>query len=94
MCGPDATVTIVDKITQPGSPRELRSRKEIKEWLENTYGRDMTHRLGHKVKDDRAAAHTQTCRYPDDPSVLRATLIEFDDGAIATQTVVQVSDEH
>ena len=30
MYGPEATVTIVDKITQPGAPRVLRSREEIK----------------------------------------------------------------
>ena len=30
MYGPDATVTIADKVTQPGSPRVLRTREEIK----------------------------------------------------------------
>ncbi|MGO9749934.1 MAG: nuclear transport factor 2 family protein [Solirubrobacteraceae bacterium] len=69
--GPDATATIVDKITQPGSPRELRKRKEIKDWLEETHGRDITHRIGHKVKDDRGAAYTQACRYPDGTNVVR-----------------------
>ncbi len=56
MYGPDATVTIVDKITQPGSLCELRNRKGIKEGLEDTYGRDIAHRVGRKVKDDRGAA--------------------------------------
>ena len=36
MYGPDATVTIVDKVSQPGSPRVLSDRGEIKGWLEDT----------------------------------------------------------
>jgi hypothetical protein len=36
MYGPDATVTIADKLTQPGSPRVLRTHDEIKGWLEDT----------------------------------------------------------
>ncbi len=52
MYGPSATVTIVDKITQPGSPRVLRTRDEIKDWLEDLYGRDMAHKVQHKVQDD------------------------------------------
>ena len=43
MYGPDAVVTITDKISQPGSPRVLGTREEIKAWLEDMFGRDMTH---------------------------------------------------
>ena len=94
MYGPVAIVTIADKITQPGSPRVLRGHEDIAAWLEDMYGRDMTHRVRHKVKDDRGAAYTQACRYPDGTNVLCATVIELDDGVIAAQTVVQVWDEH
>ena len=52
MYGPDAVVTIADKISQPGSPRVLRTREEIKGWLEDMYGRDMTHTVKHRVSDD------------------------------------------
>ena len=38
MYGPDATVTIADKVSQPGSPRVLHTRDEIKAWLEDMYG--------------------------------------------------------
>ncbi|MGO9752564.1 MAG: nuclear transport factor 2 family protein [Solirubrobacteraceae bacterium] len=93
MYAPDATVTIADKITQPGSPRVLHDRGEIKTWLEDTYGRDMTHSVQHKVKDDTGAAYTQSCRYPDGTSVLCATVLELADGLISGQTVVQVWDE-
>ena len=93
MYAPDATVTIADKITQPGSPRVLHDRGEIKTWLEDTYGRDMTHSVNHMVKDDTGAAYTQSCRYPDGTNVLCATVIELAQGLICNQTVVQVWDE-
>jgi hypothetical protein len=93
MYGPDATVTIVDRISQPGAPRVLRTRAEISAWLEDTYGRDMTHTAGHVVKDAAGAAYTQACRYPDGTNVLCATVIELDGGLIAGQTVVQAWDE-
>jgi len=93
MYRPDATVTIVDKITQPGSPRVLRTREEIKSFLEDMYGRDMTHSVKHRVLDDTGAAYTVACRYPDGTNVLCATVIRLADGQISDQTVVQVWDE-
>lgn len=93
MYGPDATVTIADQVSQPGSPRVLRTREQIKSWLEDMYGRDMTHTVKHCVKDQTGAAYTQACRYPDGTNVLCATVIELDNGSIADQTVVQVWDE-
>jgi hypothetical protein len=93
MYGSEAVVTIVDKISQPGSPRVLRGRDEIKGWLEDMYGRDMTHKVQHTVSDDAGAAYTQACRYPDGTNVLCATVIELRDGVISGQTAVQVWDE-
>ena len=93
MYGPDATVTIADKLSQPGSPRVLHTREEIKGWLVDMYSRDMTHSVRHQVKDDTGAAYTQACRYPDGTNVLCATVIELDRGQITGQTVVQVWDE-
>lgn len=93
MYGPNAVVTIIDKITQPGSPRVLRTREDIKAWLEDIYARDMTHKVQHRVLDDTGAAYTQACRYPDGTNVLCATVIELEDGAISGQTAVQVWDE-
>jgi hypothetical protein len=94
MYGPDASVTIVDKETQPGAPRVLSTRDEIKAWLEDTYGRDMTHTVGHKVGDETGAAYTQACRYPDGANVLCATVIALADGQIGEQTVLQAWDEN
>jgi hypothetical protein len=93
MYGPEATVTIADKVSQPGAPRVLHGPEQIQAWLADTYGRDMTHSLGHRVKDETGAAYTQACRYPDGTHVLCATVIELDAGLISRQTVVQVWDE-
>ena len=93
MYAPGATVTITDKVSQPGAPRLLRTRSEIKGWLEDMYGRDMTHSVKHTVKDATGAAYTQACRYPDGTNVLCATVLELADGVISGQTVVQVWDE-
>jgi SnoaL-like domain len=93
MYGPDAVVTINNKISQPGAPRVLHGREEIKAWLEDTYARDMTHKVQHRVHDETGAAYTQACRYPDGTNVLCATVIELDDGAISGQTVLETWDE-
>lgn len=93
MYGPEATVTVVDKISQPGSPRLLRGHEQIKDWLDDLYGRDMTHAVQHTVQDETGAAFTLACRYPDGASVLCATVIELDAGVISGQIVVQAWDE-
>ena len=93
MYAPDATVTLVDKISQPGSPRVLHTPEAIKSWLDDLYGRDMTHKVRHRVLDDTGAAYSVACRYPDGTKVLCATVIELDGDRIVRQTVVQVWDE-
>ena len=93
MYGPDAVVTINNKISQPGAPRMLHGREEIKSWLEDVYGRDMTHSVRHRVLDETGAAYTQACRYPDGTNVLCATVIELDGGVISGQTVLETWDE-
>lgn len=93
MYGPDAVVTINNKISQPGAPRVLRGHEEIKAWLEDMYARDMTHEVQHRVHDETGAAYTQACRYPDGTNVLCATVIELDGGVITGQTVLETWDE-
>ncbi len=93
MYGPRASVSIVDKLAQPSSPRVLRTHEEIAAWLEDLYAREMTHAVRHTVQDDTGAAYSQACRYPDGTNVLCATVIELDGGLITGQTIVQVWDE-
>lgn len=89
---PDATVKIVDRISPPSSPRVLSDTGQIKDWLEDLNGRDMTHAVIHQVADDRAAAYTVACSYPDGTRVLCAAALKLSDGLIASQTIVQVWD--
>jgi hypothetical protein len=93
MYGPDATVTIVDRNTQPASPRVLSTHEQIGAWLQEMYGRDVRHSVAHTVADATGAAYTQNCRYPDGTDVLCATVLELDGDAIRRQTLVQVWDE-
>jgi hypothetical protein len=93
MYAANATVTIADKVSTPGSPRVLRTRQQIEEWLADTNSREMTHAVGHRVNNETGAAFTEACRYPDGTNVLCATVIELQDGAIANQTIVQAWDE-
>jgi ketosteroid isomerase-like protein len=58
MYSDDATVTIADKNTPPGAPRVLHGRAEINGWLQDTYGREMTHQVRHRVQDEHGAAYT------------------------------------
>jgi SnoaL-like protein len=94
MYAPDATATIADRVTQPGSPRVLHNRGEIRTWIEEVTSRDMTHTVQHTVKDDHGAAFTVACRYPDGTNVLCATVLELAGGLIVHQTVVQAWDEN
>jgi hypothetical protein len=93
MYGPGATITIVDKINQPGCPRVLHTHEQIRAFLQDLYGRDMTHKVGQTVSDATGAAYTLQCRYPDGTNVLCLTVIALDGDQISDQTVVQVWDE-
>ena len=89
----DAVVTIIDHLAQPGSPRVLRGRDAIAEWINDTAAREMTHAITHSVLDEHGAAFLLTCRYPDGTNVVCSTLLALDAGEIAAQTVVQAWDE-
>lgn len=89
----DAEVTLIDRAAPPGAPRVLRGRDEIQAWIEDVCGRDMTHRVQHTVQDERGAAFTEACRYPDGTRVMCATVLEIAGGLVIRQTAVQAWDE-
>jgi hypothetical protein len=93
MYAPNATVTLADRVSQPGAPRVLDGHDAIQAWVEDVCARDMTHAVGHAVGDERGAAFTEACRYPDGTNVLCATVLELEDGLIARQVGVQAWDE-
>lgn len=93
MYAPQATVTLADRVSQPGAPRVLNGAAEIEAWVQDVCGRDMAHAVGHAVRDEHGAAFTEACRYPDGTNVLCATVLELEDGLIVRQIGVQAWDE-
>lgn len=88
----DAEVTLVDRETPPGSPRVLHGKGEVRTWIEDVCGRDMTHHVGDQVLGEDRVAFTQACRYPDGAKVLCATVADLRDGKIARQVAVAAWD--
>jgi len=93
MYSEDAEVTLVDRVASPSAPRVLHGKQEIRGWIEDICGRDMTHRVTHTVQDDGGLAYTEACRYPDGTAVLCAALLEVQDGLVTRQIGVQAWDE-
>jgi hypothetical protein len=93
MYAENAEVTLADRITQPGSPRVLHGRDEIRAWIDDVCSRDMTHRVHQTVRDHGGAAFSEACRYPDGTNVLCATILETKGGLITRQVGVQAWDE-
>ncbi len=93
MYAEDAEVTLVDRAARPSAPRVLHGRDEIRIWIEDVCGRDMTHRVQHTVQDESGVAFTEACRYPDGKGVVCATVLEIDNGLVARQVGVQAWDE-
>ncbi|WP_327721194.1 nuclear transport factor 2 family protein [Streptomyces sp. NBC_00490] len=89
----DAELRVVDRNTQPSSPRVLHGRDEIGELLEDVYSRDMTHKLEHCVMEGDTAAFSESCRYSDGVRVLSESMITLRDGKIAEQIMIQAWDE-
>jgi hypothetical protein len=93
MYAPDAEVTLVDRVAQPRAPRVLHGAGEIRAWIEDVCGRDMTHRVQHSVQDDDGAAFVEACSYPDGTGVVCATTLQLADGLVTRQIGVQAWDE-
>ncbi|MFD3843894.1 nuclear transport factor 2 family protein [Streptomyces sp. NPDC058642] len=89
----DAELRVVDRNTQPSSPRVLHGRDEIGELLDDVYSRDMTHKLERCVVDGDTAAFSESCRYADGVRVLSESMITLRDGKIAEQIMIQAWDE-
>jgi ketosteroid isomerase-like protein len=88
-----AEVRLVDRGNTPGSPRVLRGRDQIRQWIEDVCEREMSHRVETTVLGEDGVAFTEACRYPDGTNVLCATVLELRDGHIARQVAVQAWDE-
>lgn len=90
----DAEVRVVNKTTPPGSPRILKGKDAIAEWLRDVASRDMTHVVSQEVVGDRRLAYTEACEYSTGEKVLSAALAELSEqGQIISQLMVETWDE-
>ncbi|MCW5249732.1 MULTISPECIES: nuclear transport factor 2 family protein [unclassified Streptomyces] len=89
----DAEIRVVDRSTQPSSPKVLRGHDEIAAMLDDVYARDMTHRLEECVVQGDRAAYSESCEYPDGVRVLAESMMTLRDGKITEQTMIQAWDE-
>jgi nuclear transport factor 2 (NTF2) superfamily protein len=89
----DAELHTVNKNTTPSSPRVLRGKEEISEYLRDVCGREMTHRVENEVIGESRIAFNEACEYPDGTRVLGAGTLEVRDGKIVRQVNVEAWDE-
>jgi hypothetical protein len=89
----DAELRIVNKSTTPSSPRELRGKEEITEYLRDVCGRAMTHHIENEVVGENRIAFNEACEYPDGTKVLAATTLDLREGKIVRQVNVEAWDE-
>jgi ketosteroid isomerase-like protein len=93
MFADDATLEVVDKANPPSRPLVLSGRETIREFIEDTASRDMTHKVEDLVVDGDHVSYTVDCLYPDGLRVLCMATLELRDGRIARQRGIQAWDE-
>jgi hypothetical protein len=89
----DAEYVIVDKNNPPSSPRVIKGRMAIGEYLKEAPSHGLTSRIDHAVRSDELVALTFNCRYPEGTRVLCNSMLELDHGLVVRQTDVQAWDE-
>jgi ketosteroid isomerase-like protein len=89
----DAELRVVNKSTTPSSPRALRGKEEITEYLRDVCGRAMTHHIENEVIGEDRVAFNEACEYPDGTKVLAATTLDLRDGKVVRQVNVEAWDE-
>jgi hypothetical protein len=89
----DAQMRIVNRYTTPSSPRELRGKEQITEYLRDVCGRAMTHHIENEVVGEDRVAFNEACEYPDGTRVLAATTVDVRDGKVARQVNIEAWDE-
>ena len=89
----DAEVITVNLNTTPSSPRVLKGKEQISEYLRDVCAREMTHRVENEVIGESRIAFQEACEYPDGVRVLGAETLEVRDGKIVRQVNVEAWDE-
>ena len=89
----DAEVLTINRNTTPSSPRVLRGKEQIAEYLRDVCSREMTHRVENEIVGENRIAFQEACEYPDGTRVLGAQTLELRDGKIVRQVNVEAWDE-
>lgn len=88
----DAVLTVIDSDNPPSRPRTLKGASAIGSFLDDVYGRDMTHRLEYGVLEGKHLAFVQGCSYPNGTHVIASSTAELGPDGIIKQTTVQAWD--
>ncbi len=89
----DAEMSIVDRNSPPSSPFVLRGKEVIAEYLRTVCATGTRHRIENEVLGKDRVAFDAACRYPDETTVLAATILEVQDGEIVREISVEAWDE-
>ena len=89
----DAEMQTVNRYTTPSSPKVLKGKEQIAEYLRDVCGRAMTHRIENEVISEDRVSFNEACEYPDGTKVLCAATLEVQDGKIYRQVNVEAWDE-
>ena len=88
----DAVMTIIDSDNPPSKPRVIKGAKEIGQFLEDVYSRDMTHTVESGIVEGNKLAFIQGCQYGDGGKVIASSIAELRPKGIVRQTTVQAWD--
>jgi hypothetical protein len=88
----DAEVLIVSPYATPSSPRRLRGRGEIAEYLGDACLWESTHCVADEVVGEERVAFNELHEYPDGTRALAATTLEVRGGEIVRQVSVEAWD--
>ena len=88
----DAVLTIIDTENPPSRPRTIKGAKEIGEFLDDVYGRDMKHTIDFGFIDGKHLAFIEGCQYPDGTHVVASTTAKIGPKGIVNQIIVQAWD--
>jgi hypothetical protein len=89
----DAEVSVVDQRHTPSQPQRIRGAGQIREFLSDVLGRDMTHRLDHLVVGDSTVSFVERCSYPDGSRVTASSALDIERGRIVREEILQAWDE-
>lgn len=92
MYADDAEISIVDQRHTPSHPQIVHGRDQIRAFLSDIFGRDITHQVDHMVSGNGSVSFMEHCEYPDGSRVLASSVLDVDQGRITRHEEVQAWD--